>query len=305
MKTSKGITLIALIITIIIMLILVAVTIDVAIDGKLFDTAKEAVDKTNNKVGQTQDRIDELMNELNEINDDNPNPNETEHNWIRNSDNIKCSNCNREFVIGDYVDYTPDTSINSITILGTESGAVNSNGETLDQVITKDENTYWRVMGVEDSDNNGTNETLLIKMATPTTQTLIVRGEEAYNNGPDIFNRVCKELYSNSKYGEARSININDVNNTFNYIPTGAQYLASTVYYPRINTNAIEIQNFNTKLKDLQIQLSSSDMEKYGEYELTGYSYDIDGTTITNPVTGFITNTTENAIKSDRSHVVL
>ena len=67
MKKNKGITLIALIITIIVMLILVAVAIDVAIDGKLFDTAKDAVDKTNDKVGETQNRVDELMGELENV----------------------------------------------------------------------------------------------------------------------------------------------------------------------------------------------------------------------------------------------
>ena len=49
------------------MLILVAVTIDVAIDGKLFDTAKDAVGQTNNKVGEEQNRIDELMGELENV----------------------------------------------------------------------------------------------------------------------------------------------------------------------------------------------------------------------------------------------
>ena len=67
MKKNQGITLIALIITIIVMLILVAVTIDVAIDGKLFDTAKDAVGQTNNKVGEEQNRVDELMGELENV----------------------------------------------------------------------------------------------------------------------------------------------------------------------------------------------------------------------------------------------
>ena len=66
-KSEEGITLIALIITIIIMLILVAVTIDVVVDGKLFDTAKDAVGQTNNKVGEEQNRIDELMGELENV----------------------------------------------------------------------------------------------------------------------------------------------------------------------------------------------------------------------------------------------
>ena len=45
-KTQKGITLVALIITIIVMLILVAVTINLAINGGLFDKAKDASEKT-------------------------------------------------------------------------------------------------------------------------------------------------------------------------------------------------------------------------------------------------------------------
>ena len=67
MRKNQGITLIALIITIIIMLILVAVTIDVVVDGKLFDTAKDAVGQTNNKVGEEQNRVDELMGELENV----------------------------------------------------------------------------------------------------------------------------------------------------------------------------------------------------------------------------------------------
>ena len=46
MKTQKGITLIALIITIIVMLILVGVTVNVALNGGLFDAAKDAANKT-------------------------------------------------------------------------------------------------------------------------------------------------------------------------------------------------------------------------------------------------------------------
>ena len=67
MQKNKGITLIVLIITIIIMLILVGVVIDVTVDGSLFDKAQTAVDRTNETVSQTQNRVDELMGKLNEI----------------------------------------------------------------------------------------------------------------------------------------------------------------------------------------------------------------------------------------------
>ena len=46
MRSQKGITLIALVITIIVMLILVAVTITIAVNGGLFNYAKEATEKT-------------------------------------------------------------------------------------------------------------------------------------------------------------------------------------------------------------------------------------------------------------------
>ena len=47
MRSQKGITLIALVITIIVMLILVAVTITMAVNGGLFQKAQEAGNKTN------------------------------------------------------------------------------------------------------------------------------------------------------------------------------------------------------------------------------------------------------------------
>jgi len=47
MRTQKGITLIALVITIIVMLILVAVTITMAVNGGLFANAQDAGNQTN------------------------------------------------------------------------------------------------------------------------------------------------------------------------------------------------------------------------------------------------------------------
>ena len=46
MKNQKGITLVALIITIIVMLILVAVTISIALNGGIFEKARDASEKT-------------------------------------------------------------------------------------------------------------------------------------------------------------------------------------------------------------------------------------------------------------------
>lgn len=54
MKSQKGITLIALVITIIVMLILVAVTITMAVNGGLFDYARKAATDTNEAMKQEQ-----------------------------------------------------------------------------------------------------------------------------------------------------------------------------------------------------------------------------------------------------------
>ncbi len=53
-RKNKGITLIALIITIIVMLILVGVTVNVALNGGLFDTAKQATERTETAMIQEE-----------------------------------------------------------------------------------------------------------------------------------------------------------------------------------------------------------------------------------------------------------
>ena len=55
MRSQKGITLIALVITIIVMLILVAVTITMAVNGGLFEYAGRAGTKTNQAVANEQE----------------------------------------------------------------------------------------------------------------------------------------------------------------------------------------------------------------------------------------------------------
>ena len=70
MKGQKGITLVALIITIIVMLILVAVSITVAINGGLFDKAKDAGNQYKDaaakenagKVFANEETIDSVIN---------------------------------------------------------------------------------------------------------------------------------------------------------------------------------------------------------------------------------------------------
>ena len=254
MKRNQGITLIALIITIIIMLILVAVTIDVAIDGKLFDTAKDAVDKTNDKVGETQDRVDGLMNELDDVYEWQENQGAKEHNWQYTDNTLASLKCTCSICGGERIVHV---------------------GQEIPSYEAGPAGTQWVVFGAEDSDKNGTNETLLLTTLEPSTETLELGGADAYNNGIEKIEAKVKEIYGN----EARSMKIEDVNRTLGYTPAGGMYYD-------LNGDIQTTGNFTTKLKDLSTWESlksngtatpdgANTEEVLGEYELDGYFYTI------------------------------
>ena len=141
-KKQKGITLIALIITIVILLILATITVDVAIDGKLFDTAKDAVDKTNDRVAEEQGTIDELMNEwdkLQENTEDNPNTNTGgENNTTSGEEN------NNTGGGGEIIDNTPP--IVTVTVGGRASNSITVNVIARDNetgMVSEPEYTYY------------------------------------------------------------------------------------------------------------------------------------------------------------------
>ena len=254
MRRNQGITLIALIITIIIMLILVAVTIDVVVDGKLFDTAKDAVDKTNDKVGETQDRVDGLMNELDDVYEWQENQGPKEHDWQYTDNTLASLKCTCSICGGERIVHV---------------------GQEIPSYEAGPAGTQWVVFGAEDSDNNGTNETLLLTTLEPSTETLELGGADAYNNGIEKIEAKVKELYGN----EARAMKIEDVNRTLGYTPAGGMYVDENGDYQTTG-------NFTTKLKDLSIweNLKSSGTETpdgenseeaLGEYEVDGYYYTV------------------------------
>ena len=245
MKKEKGITLIALIITIIILLILVGVSVNLLIKGDLFGSAEKAVKGTNAKVEEQQSRVDDLMGKLNDVENKNSgNTIQEVHNWIRTGDNLTCKHCNVTLTIGQVLNYKDNgkgtsnisaekasgyTGEETVGILnnGIKLASLNSNTnlkiahkggfnrpETT-QTISKDSNTKWVVLGAEDSNNNGTNETLLITTQAPTIGTIALYGAAGYNNCIDEINRMCKELYGE----EARGMTIEDVNNCLQYTP--------------------------------------------------------------------------------------
>ena len=334
LKTQNGITLIALVITIIVMLILVAVTINMAINGGLFEKAGKATGDTKNAMnaeqtlasgqitidGKTYASIDDYL----------AGKPLAEHNWTRTGDAFTCSRCNATYEMGQVVDYTAEGKA-STTISATKSGLdryyVDHNnsypiGATVDangnQTI-EPQSTKWVVLGIEDTDGDKTYETLLITTKIPDEEVYFY-GAAAYNNAASYIgadgkkvegeiDRICRELYSNSEYGEARGMTIEDVNSVLNYEPIGG-------YYSEDKGKTYKTTgNLTTKLKNVaegRVLNSLKTNGTYtpngtnteaalGEYELNGYSYKInnDGTALTNTAkdtTGTITEVEKNII---------
>ncbi len=204
---------------------------------------------------------------------------ETEHDWNKSLSVLTCKNCGKQYRIGQNINYIPDSNNKSVTISSDESGY------TQQQIIGQEIGKKWVVIGAMDLDDNGTNEKLVVRME-PTTTKLYLNGKQAYNNGPDIMDRICKELYSNNTYGEARSINIDDLNNVLNYTPRGGEYY---------NIKWNELKGFKIKLKDLptwetiKSYTNTPDglntLQSLENYEVNGYFYILYKATLTNMAT--------------------
>ena len=287
MRREKGITLIALIITIVVMLILVAVSVNVIIKSNLIGTAEKTVDKYKTALeeesnmsqieinGKKYDSIEDYLAGVESIPEI--------HNWVRTGDNIKCEHCNTSLTIGQKVNYTK-TGAGSSSISEEKSGIAQAkiDGKSwatslgAQTVNIASDDTKWVVLGVEDSNKNGTNETLLLTTETPTTGKIRMYGYQPYNHAVDEINRMCKEIYG----VEARGMTIEDVNACLQYTaPAG-------MYYQNSKWNSIG--NLTTKLKDIptwdaikgnhQTPDGKNTEEALGEYPLDGYWYVADST---------------------------
>ena len=224
MRREKGITLIALIITIVVMLILVAVSVNVIIKSNLIGTAEKTVDKYKTASeeesnmsqieinGKKYDSIEDYLAGVESIPEI--------HNWVRTGDNIKCEHCNTSLTIGQKVNYTK-TGTGSSSISEEKSGIAQAKADGhswatsygVQTVNIASDETKWVVLGVEDSNKNGTNETLLLTTQTPTTGKIRMYGYQPYNHAVEEINRMCKEIYGT----DARGMTIEDVNACVQY----------------------------------------------------------------------------------------
>ncbi len=259
MNTSKGITLIALVITIIVLLILAGVTIATLTgENGILSKATEASSKTEEKNAEEEVKIavmgsigtnGELENELlkdnlNKIENISGVPEEItdssypltvtvegKHSYTINKNGSigEGEVVSREGIkVGDYVNYTYDQKTTGYSLLSAQSGY------TSNQTVSQKSGIKWRILNIH---QNGTVD--LIADIASTDQTIYFQGALGYNNSVYLLNDICKELYSNSTLGiTARSVDLEDIESQMNETGIAARdaYTANGVQYGKTKT---------------------------------------------------------------------
>ena len=209
-KNSKGITLVALVITIIILLILAGISISALTNTGIFQKAKDAKQKSENAALDQNTKLDEYENEL-----DKYLPKQLVDKV--NDGTIK---------VGDYISYTPDgaSTENILQELATYSGNTDSTKNTtstLTQEIDKETGLKWRVLDVK-------NGKIRLISDRPTTSIIALSGAKGYNNAVYLLDKTCKTLYNNSKLASnVQNLKIEDIQDHLAYDYT--QYTNSYV----------------------------------------------------------------------------
>ena len=182
----------------------------------------------------------------------------TEHNWQYTDNTLAqlkctCSMCTKE----------------------SSTGKIYSVGQEIPTYTGGPTGTKWVVFGAEDSDNNGTNESLLLTTLEPSViNKLTLEGIDGYNNGIAKIEAECKKIYGN----DVRAMKVEDVNRTLGYTPEGGMYYNYSQWYTT--------GNFTTKIKNLGIWErikadgtytpdGTNTEQRLGEYVLDGYIYAI------------------------------
>ena len=218
-KDTKGITLVALVITIIILLILAGITILSLTNTGLFGKAQEAKEKTQNAAENQAKILNEYEDELNK--------------YISGTTEEKTEKLADKVKVGDYVSYTPDTVSNTdtkyttlISNLATYSGSTANTTSTL----TQEKDLKWRLLDVQ-------NGQVRLISEVPTTSKITLSGYNGYNNAVKLLDDACSTLYNNSKLASrVQNLKIEDITKYMTTQPTEGTtpYSPTNIKYPKI-----------------------------------------------------------------------
>lgn len=239
LKNTKGITLIALVVTIVVLLILAGVSINALFgDTGIINRAKDAQNKMDQAAQNDLDSLDELDGMLDSLVSGKVTaPKGSLLEMYRKAKADNCTNsdgsCTNEkhLHIGDYVDYKNPTS-GTTSVTSAESGMYGKDTDgnyttEITQTYTlsaSKNNVKWRVLGEDsktgelkliaaDPIERDANADLLTRInASAENPYLFLMGAESYLYGPDAMNKVCA-MYLNPEYAKtARSVTMDDVN---------------------------------------------------------------------------------------------
>ena len=224
-KNTKGITLVALVITIIILLILAGISISALTNTGIFQKAKDAKQKSEDAALDQNTKLDEYENEL-----DKYLPKQNENSLAK------------AVKVGNYVAYKPDKlDDNALTTLKTNlknySGASDN---TTNSAIARD-SLSWRVLDVDET----TGAVRLIS-ATPTDKKIKLYGYNGYNNAVKLLDDACSTLYNSKLATKVQNLKIEDIQSKMKTDYTkidsnyGNRFTPSNKYYPSILTKEKE-----------------------------------------------------------------
>ena len=215
-KNSKGITLVALVITIIILLILAGISISALTNTGIFQKAKDAKQKSEDAALDQNTKLDEYENELDKY-------------LTKQNENSLA----KAVKVGEYVAYTPDKlDNNALTTLKTNlknySGA---SDDTTNSAIARDDSLRWRVLDIDEK----TGAVRLIS-AEPTSSKVALRGYNGYNNAVKLLDDACSTLYNSKLASKVQNLKIEDITKYMKTQPTEntTPYSPTRKYYPEI-----------------------------------------------------------------------
>ena len=214
LKNTKGITLVALVITIIILLILAGISISALTNTGIFQKAKDAKQKSENAALDQNTKLDEYENEIDK--------------YIPKANSLA-----KAVKVGDYVAYTPDEpDNNALTTLKTNlknySGASDN---TTNSAIDREKDLKWRVLDIDET----TGQVRLIS-AAPTSSKVTLRGYNGYNNAVKLLDDACSTLYNSKLATKVQNLKIEDITKYMKTQPTEdtTPYSPTSKYYPEI-----------------------------------------------------------------------
>jgi len=204
MKNTKGITLVALVITIILLLILAGISISSLTNSGLFENAKLAEERTKNAQEKENSILSEYADLINQY--------AKGITWTMNETTGEITGGGKTLHVGDYVNYqskVTNATDEQLTALNTQ---LNTYSGATDNALAN-EALEWRVLDV-------VNGQIRLISATPTTvltNKISLKGADGYNNAVYLIDNACKTLYNSSYASKVQNLKIEDIEKHLTY----------------------------------------------------------------------------------------